>query len=83
MAQCLLHSYLKVINYSHFTYLLLFHVVSSSGAVIYSEVRAFLKKQSSIVTQYRSITTVDGTLTLTGNHLLYVQKSLEQTFNPM
>ena len=62
---------------------MLYSVVSSTGTVTYSEVTAFLKKQPNKMTQCKSIVTVNGTLTLTGNHLVYARKSFADQFNPM
>ena len=58
-------------------------VVSSSGTDTYSEIRAFLKKQPNMVMQFKSIATLNESLTLTGNHLLYAQKTINDQFNPM
>ena len=41
--------------------------MSSTGIVTYSKVRAFLKKQSNIMAQYKSIVTMNEILTVTGN----------------
>ena len=65
-------------------YLVFLNVVLSSGAVIYSEVRAFLEKDFTVITKYKSLTTIwNETLTLTGNHLIYGRKNCTDKFNPM
>ena len=62
---------------------LYFDIVLPTGTITYSEVRAFLKKQSGIITQYRSIVTVNETLTLTGNHLIYARENSADQFFPV
>ena len=65
-------------------YLVFFNVVLSSGTVTYSEVRAFLEKELTVITKYKSITTIwNETLTLTGNHLIYARKNCTDKFDPM
>ena len=49
----------------------------------YSEVRAFLKKQQDIIAQYKSITTVNKTITLSRDHLIYARKSFVGQLSPM
>ena len=58
-------------------------IVSSAGIVAYSEVRTFLKKQPSIMTRYKSIATLNGTLAVTGNHLIYARKTFAKELSPM
>ena len=60
-----------------------FASVSSSGTVKYSAVKAFLKKQPKMVAEYKSIATVNETLTLSGNHLVYARKVVDDQCNPM
>ena len=60
-----------------------FNVVSSTGIVKYTQIRAFLKKQPNIMTQYISISTENETITLTGNHLMYGRKDVSKQFYPM
>ena len=60
-----------------------FHAVSSTGQRIYSEVKAFLQKEPNIIVQCKSISTVNETLTLTENHLVYARKSFSDHFHPM
>ena len=58
--------------------------VSSTGAITYSEVRAFLQKQPNIITKYKSITTLGNKIiTLTGNHLIYGRKGCVDQIGPM
>ena len=56
-------------------------VVSSTGT--YSEVKAFLQRQPNILYQYKSIATMKETIILSGNHLIYARKNLDDQFNPM
>ena len=58
-------------------------VVSSSGVITYSKVTAFLKKQPRVIRQYKSIATVNETLTLSGNHLIFARKTTADVFNTM
>ena len=60
-----------------------FYTVSSTGMVTYSEVRAFLEKESDIMIQCKSISTVNETLILTGNHLIFAREKFASQFNPM
>ena len=57
--------------------------VSSSGTVKYSVIKAFLKNQPKRVTEYKLIATLNETLTLSGNHLIYARKSVDDQYNPM
>ena len=58
-------------------------IVSSTGELTFSEVTTFLKKQRDIVMLYKSIVSVNETLSLTGNHLVYARKTFDHRFNPM
>ena len=58
-------------------------IVSLSGKLTYSEVRAFLKKQPHIMTQCKSIVTVNETINLTGNHLVFARENSDDQFNEM
>ena len=49
----------------------------------YSEVKAFLKKEQNVITQYKSIVTMNKTLTLSADHLVYARKRLVDKFYPM
>ena len=75
--------YPKVIFHTLVCICCFFDIVSSAGIVTYSEVTSFLKKQPNIMTEYKSITTLNGTITLTGNHLVYARKVFADQFNPM
>ena len=68
-------------NLSVFCFMYL--TVSSSGTVTYSDVRTFLKKQPNIMIQYKSIVMLNGTLAITGNHLIYARKTFAEELNPM
>ena len=60
------------------------YLVSSNGVIGFSEVRGFLKKQETVIYTYKSIRTSKNiTITLTGNHLIYVQKSYAEKFIPL
>ena len=56
--------------------------VSSSGAISYSPIEAFLKKQPKMITNNKLIKTANETLTLTGNHLVFARKNVDDQFNP-
>ena len=60
-----------------------FHAVSSTGTVVYSEVKTFLKKQPNIITKYLSIVIRNESLTLTENHMVYARKNFVDYFMPM
>ena len=49
----------------------------------YSAVKAFLKKEQNVITQYKSIVTMNKTLTLSADHLVYARKKLVDKFYPM
>ena len=54
------------------------------GSITYSEVRTFMKKQSTMVGMYRSITTsLNKTISLSGDHLIYARSPGTDKFNPM
>ena len=63
--------------------MLYFDIVSSNGIVTYSEVKAFLKKEQNVITQYKPIATKNKTLTLSADHLVYARKGLVDRFYPM
>ena len=51
-------------------------VVSSEGILTFSAVRTFLKKRDTITTTYKSISTsMNTTISLTANHLIYTRKT--------
>ena len=61
-----------------------FDTVSLAGAVTYSKVTTFLKRQPNMITQCKSITTFNNkTLILTANHLVYARKCAADQFNVM
>ena len=54
------------------------------GKISYSEVRTFLMKDYSVINMYKSITTsMNRTITLTGNHLIYAKIDKGNQFYPM
>ena len=54
------------------------------GKISYSEVRTFLMKESSVINMFKSITTsMNSTVTLTGNHLIYAKNGKANQFYPM
>ena len=51
------------------------------GSNTYSEIKAFLMKEHTAVTMYQQITTsTNQTISLTGNHLIYVRKRFTDNF---
>ena len=51
---------------------------------MHSEVWAFMKKQQTITNNYKSIqTSLNSTISLSGNHLIYVRQSDMNRFQPM
>ena len=59
-------------------------LVSVDGSMTYSEIRGFMKKQNSMVTMYKSVTTSSNkVIQLSGNHLIYGRKTSTGEFNPM
>ena len=49
---------------------------------MYSEVKTFLKKQSTLTGMYMSITTsLNTTVRLTSNHLIYARRNFDEKFN--
>ena len=54
------------------------------GKISYSEVRTFLMKDSSVTNMFKSITTsMNRTINLTGNHLIYAKNGNANQFYPM
>ena len=52
--------------------------------VSYSEVRTFMKRQPTVTTMYKSITTsCNNTINLSRDHLIYARKSRTDEFTPM
>ena len=64
-------------------YLLYFGTASSTGVITYSKVRSFLKNQQNTITQYQAIETVNKTVMLTGNHLIFARKYFAKKFDLM
>ena len=63
---------------------LILNSVLQGGKISYSEVRAFLMKESSAINMHKSITTsMNSTITLTGNHLIYAKNRNADQFYPM
>ena len=61
-----------------------YYSVTSSGKIGFSEVKTFLKTQDAVTYTYKSIrTSMNVNITLTGYHLIYVQKSCVQKFIPV
>ena len=64
--------------------LICFQTVSSTGNVIFSEVKTFLMRQTSVISMYKSLTTSrNDTIILSDTHLLYAIKSSDEKFHPM
>ena len=62
--------------------MILYYIVSPKGEIMYSEVKTFLKKQSTLTGMYMSITTsLNTTVRLTSNHLIYSRKNCDEKFN--
>ena len=79
------HSHILQMNHLLFVkFCVISYIVSSSGVLIYSEVKTFLKTQSDVIINYNSITTsLNETLIVTGNHLIYARRCFNDKFNPM
>ena len=70
---------IKIVDFIYIWYL-----VSSEGRVAYNEVRAFLHKQPTVTKEYKSITTsLNTTISLSGNHLIFARKVFTDKFQPM
>ena len=62
----------------------IFNLVSPKGTLMYSEVTTFMKKQSTVVTMYKSIrTSMNKTISLSADHLIYVRSFGSNKFTPM
>ena len=62
----------------------LISVVSKFGIVRYSEVVSFLQKEANVVAKYESITTSHNeSIQLSGSHLVFARKHIDEKFNPM
>ena len=58
--------------------------MTPDGSIRFSEVRAFVHKDDTRVTEYWSITTMANyTIALSGEHLIYTRRSYKDNFNPM
>ena len=58
--------------------------VSPSGSINYSEVTALLRKQSVLSGMYMSMTTsLNTTVSMTANHLIYARKHCSEKFHPV
>ena len=58
--------------------------VSSDGKLRYSEVKAFLQKKDSVSAVYKLIkTSVNSSIHLSENHLIYARKDRNDKFIPM
>ena len=65
-------------------YNVIFHSVSSGGKLRYSEVKAFLQKKDSVSVVYKLIkTSVNSSIHLSENHLIYARKDRNDKFIPM
>ena len=65
-------------------YLIYATSVLENGDIIFSEVKAFLKKQPHVTGTYKSITTsTNQTITLSPNHLIYARKAGMEKYTPM
>ena len=58
--------------------------VGPIGRVTFSEVRGFMKRRDAVTTMYKSISTsLDKTISLSGEHLIYAMKSVYDKFKRM
>ena len=57
--------------------------MSPDGSVVYDKVRTFMKKVPSMINMYKSIiTSLNETIRISGNHLIYTRKYEVDMFNP-
>ena len=62
----------------------MFNLVPTDGSVMYSVVRTFIRKQHTGTTTYKTIrTSLNYTISLTGNHLIYVRAPGSDKFKAM
>ena len=62
----------------------LFYPGTPDGKTKFSEIKAFLAKEQTAVTMYKQMTTSSNqTISLTGNHLIYVRKRFTDQFLPL
>ena len=60
------------------------HLVTSDGHLMYSEVRTFLKRQHIVNSMYREITiSSNDKIQLSGKHLIYARRNSTAKFNIM
>ena len=80
-------SQLPCVHYCEYLFVLLLNVcsysVSLGGSVTYSKVRTFLKKQHMVTNMYKQIITLNNTISLSENHLIYTRSNWMEKFNPM
>ena len=75
---------LKIVVTTNYTIIFVYHAVSSTGEMTYSEVIAFLKKDPTTLIEYQLITTsYNESVILSGDHLIYARKLGSDEFNPM
>ena len=56
----------------------------SDGRHTHGKIITFLKKQHNVIMEYKSITTsLNNTINLSGNHLIYARTSCSDQFHPM
>ena len=56
----------------------------SNSEMEYGELRTFLKRQSDVIMKYKSITTsMNQTLSLSANHLIYARQNCHERFTPV
>ena len=61
----------------------IFVTVLSNGSLTHSEVRTFLHKDGNKIVTYKIIKTLDGSLALSKNHLVFSRRTYNDTFKPM
>ena len=63
---------------------ILCYLVSSSGNLMFSEGRTFMKRQHALKTTYKSLKThKNNTICMTEDHLIYARKDSNNSFNQM
>ena len=61
-----------------------FYPGTPDGKTTFSEIKAFLTKEQTAVNMYEQITTASNqTISLTGNHSIYVRKRFTEHFLPL
>ena len=62
----------------------LFVLVFPDGSLTFSKVRSFLEKKDSVNMMYMTVkTSCNKTISLSGNHLIYVKQISTDQFKPM